>query len=189
MSRPPPRRQELEQKISNPVARDQPKGSDRPPGPGDYPIRIARDGMWYYRGTPINRKPLVKLFSSVLKRGPAGDFWLQTPVERGRIQVDDAPFTAVELSREGEGPHQVLRFRTNLDEWVAAGPEHPIRVAEDPGTGEPSPYVLIRDGLEALIVRSVFYELAELAVERPAAIGSELGLWSGGRFFTLGASC
>jgi hypothetical protein len=178
----------LDQRISIPVASDQPKGLIRRTCHGDYPMRIARDGTWYYRGTPIHRKPLVKLFSSVLKRDPAGTFWLETPAERGRIQVDDAPFTAVELSREGEGEEQLLRFRTNLDEWVTAGADHPIRIAEDPETGEPSPYLLVRNGLEALIVRSVYYELVDLAVEQRLAGGSEFGLWSNGSFFSLGAS-
>ena len=85
-------------------------------------MRIARDGTWYYRGSPIARKPLVKLFASVLKRDAQGDYWLITPVERGRIEVEDAPFTAVELATAGSGPEQVLSFRSNLDEWVEAGP-------------------------------------------------------------------
>ena len=153
---------------------------------GDFDMRIARDGTWYYRGSPIGRKPLVRLFSTVLRRDEAGGYWLVTPVERGRILVDDAPFVAVAMEVAGEGAGRQLTFTTNLDHVVAAGPDHPIRVAIDPDTGEPSPYVLVRDGLEALIARPVFYDLVELAEERGPAGTGELGVWSGGRFFTLG---
>jgi len=155
-------------------------------------MRIASDGTWFYRGSPIGRKPLVKLFSTVIKRDDDGDFWLVTPVERGRIQVDDAPFTAVELVVSGSGSAQVLRFRNNVDDWVEAGLEHPIRVETNPETLEPRPYITVRDRLEALILRPLFYELVELAVEREtgpedAGQGSELGVWSNGVFFPLGA--
>lgn len=153
---------------------------------GDFDMRIARDGTWYYRGSPIGRKPLVKLFSTVLRRDEAGGFWLVTPVERGRILVDDAPFVAVAMQAEGTGADQRLTFTTNLDQIVTAGPDHPIRVAIDPDTGEPSPYVLVRAGLEALIARAVFYDLVELGEERETDGKRELGVWSGGSFFTLG---
>lgn len=151
---------------------------------GHFDMRIARDGSWYYRGSPIDRKPLVTLFSSVLKRDEKGQYWLETPVERGRIDVDDAPFTAVEVDIEGEGPNQNLIFRTNLDQIVTAGPDHPIRVAFDESTGEPSPYVLVRDGLEALLTRSVYYALAEQVVEDESS--GQPGVWSDGMFFVLG---
>jgi len=151
---------------------------------GDFAIRIGRDGTWYYQGTPIGRKPLVKLFASVLRREADGTYWLVTPAERGRIVVDDAPFVAVECEPKGRGREQVLAFRTNLDEWVEAGPERPLRVAES--AGEPSPYVLVRPGLEALIARPVYYQLAELAVPDPED-PQALGLWSKGRFFRLGS--
>lgn len=153
---------------------------------GNFEIRIARDGTWYHQGSPINRMGLVKLFSTVLRRDELGDFWLVTPVERGRIDVEDAPFTAVELQVEGQGHDQLLTFRTNIDQLVTAGAEHPIRVAQDPETGEPTPYLLVRDNLEALITRSVFYELAELAEERDGADGPEMVAWSGGVPFVLG---
>ena len=150
----------------------------------EYEMRIARDGTWFHQGRPINRMALVKLFSTVLRRDEAGDFWLVTPVERGRIEVEDAPFVAVELQTGGSGEARILTLRTNLDQWVTVGADHPIRVAEDPDTGEPAPYVLVRDNLEALIGRAVFYELVELAGER--ADGAELGVWSAGVFFALG---
>lgn len=151
----------------------------------DLDMRIARDGTWFYRGTPIGRKPLVKLFSSVLRRDEQGVFWLVTPVERGRVVVEDAPFTAVELKVIGAGRGQTLRFRTNLDDWVEAGPEQPLRVSLAPETREPRPYILVRDRLEALIVRSVYYEAAELAVEGEGKNKNLLGVWSKGQFFPL----
>ncbi len=161
----------------------------RKPHPGeperDLNMRIAADGTWYYQNSPINRMPLVKLFASVLRREKDGSFWLVTPVERGRIEVEDAPFIAVDCESEGEGRGQTLHFTTNLDQRVTAGQAHPLRVAEQPESGEPKPYVEVRPGLEALITRAVFYRLVELAV--PADDDeSILGLWSSGRFFPLG---
>lgn len=159
---------------------------------GHYDIRIARDGTWYYRGSPIQRKPLVTLFSSVLKRDGEGRYWLETPVERGRVDVDDAPFVAVALEVSGTGDSQILTFHTNLDEIVTADRDHRIRVETDPETGEPSPYIHVRGGLDALISRAVYYQLAELAVSRPGARDSDdsgdpvFGVWSGGVFFELG---
>ncbi|WP_084462900.1 DUF1285 domain-containing protein [Oceanibaculum pacificum] len=154
---------------------------------GDFGIRIARDGTWYYLGSPIGRKPLVKLFSTVLRREDDGSYWLVTPVERGRIEVEDAPFTAVELVVEGAGEDQILRLRTNLDEWIEAGPDHPIRVETNPATGEPSPYIVVRDRLEALILRPVFYQLVEMGVERERDGKPSLGIWSKRQFFLLGS--
>jgi hypothetical protein len=151
---------------------------------GDLHMRIARDGTWFYHGSPIGRKPLVKLFASVLRREPDGSYWLVTPVERGRVEVEDAPFTAVELAFEGEGAARVLRFRTNLDEWVDAGPDRPIRVEPGDARSGPRPYVMVREGLEALILRPVFYELVALA-EPSGTEGRELGVWSQGAFFPL----
>ena len=166
-----------------------PGGDDRPDE--QYDMRIARDGTWFYHGSPIGRIALVKLFATVLRRDDAGDFWLITPAERGRIAVEDVPFVAVEVQAEGEGEDQTLSFRTNLDEWVTAGPEHPIRV-DQRAAGEaelsdaPAPYILIRDRLEARIGRAVFYELVGLAEERHTPQGIELGVWSGQTFFPLG---
>lgn len=167
------------------------------PGPdqgcGDFDIRIGRDGSWYYKGTPINRLALVKLFASVLRREPDGSHWLVTPVERGKVAVDDAAFVAVDVDRlpaaaPHDAPEATLMFRTNLDEIVVAGPDHPIRVENDAASGEPSPYILVRDGLEALINRATFYRLVEFAVERagPGEGNRVLGVWSKDRFFPLG---
>lgn len=152
---------------------------------GDFDIRIAADGTWFHQGSPIGRKPLVKLFSSVLRREEDGEYWLVTPVERGRVIVDDAPFTAVEFSVSGSGKAQSLQFRTNLDTWVELNSEHPLRVSIDDETNEPRPYILVRDRLEALVLRSVYYGLAELAVEETMEEGTRFGLWSNGSFFPL----
>ncbi len=159
----------------------------RPPvDRGDLGIRIARDGFWYYRGSPILRLPLVKLFASVLRREADGSYWLVTPAERGRVAVEDAPFLAVALLAEGEGREQQLIFRTNLDEIVTAGPRHPLRVATAAG-GEPAPYILVREALEAKLTRAVFYELVERGVTERIGADIAFGVWSGGAFFRLGA--
>ena len=158
---------------------------------GDLPFLIRRDGTWLYRGTPINRKELVCLFSSVLRREEDGSFWLQTPAERGRIEVEDAPFLAVELDWSGDGRQQVLSFRTNVDQVITAGPDNPIRVAHDLLTCEPTPYLFVRPGagvfgIEARISRPVYYELVALAVPEWVGCRRMLGVWSGGKFFALG---
>ena len=158
---------------------------------GDLPFLIRRDGTWVYRGSPINRKELVCLFASVLKRDDDGSFLLETPAERGRIEVEDAPFVAVELDFTGEGRQQVLSFRTNVDEVVTAGPDHPIRVSHDIITCDPTPYVLVRRGaahfhVEARISRAVYYELVALGVPEFVGCRRMLGVWSSGVFFPLG---
>jgi uncharacterized protein len=153
---------------------------------GDIDMRIARDGTWYYMGSPIGRMPLVRLFASVLQRDDSGDFWLITPAEMCRIQVDDAPFTAVDMTVDRTGAHQKLIFRTNLDEIVTAGPDNPIRVEVDPDSQEPAPYITVKDGLDALISRAVFYDLVEIAEVRDGSFSEMLGVWSSGEFFEIG---
>jgi uncharacterized protein len=152
---------------------------------GDLEIRIARDGTWHYRGSPIGRLSLVKLFASVLRREADGHYWLVTPAERGRIEVEDAPFLAVALTAEGEGVDRQLIFRTNLDEFVTAGPDNPLCV-ETAANGEPAPYILVRDGLEARLARPVFYELVEIGTEEQVESRRQFGVWSKGAFFSLG---
>src|SRR5438132_256492 len=152
---------------------------------GDLEIRIARDGTWFYRGSPIARLPLVKLFASVLRREADGLYWLVTPVERGKIEVEDVPFLAVALTVEGEGREQQLIFRTNLDDIVTAGPDNPVRV-DTAASGDPAPYILVRDNLEARIGRAVFYDLVELGREERVEDTAQFGVWSGGEFFLLG---
>ncbi len=153
---------------------------------GDIGMRIARDGTWFYHGSPIARKPLVKLFSSVLARDADGEYYLVTPVEKCPVAVDDAPFVAVELSVRGTGGNRSLALRTNVDEWIVVGDSHPIRVEFDPRTAEPSPYVLVRDRLEALISRSVYHELADIGCEEEVGESLLYGVWSEGSFFPLG---
>lgn len=158
---------------------------------GDLPFLIRRDGTWLYRGSPIERKEMVCLFASVLRRDAEGEWWLRTPAERGRIQVEDAPFVAVELDWAGDGPRQVLSFRTNTDQVITAGPEHPIRVSHDFLTCEPTPYILLRPGdgthgIEARVNRAVYYELVALAVPEYVGATLMLGVWSSGQFFPLG---
>jgi hypothetical protein len=152
---------------------------------GDIDMRIARDGTWYYLGTPIGRKPMVKLFSTIIRRD-GDDYFLITPVEKVGIKVDDAPFVAIAVDVEGEGEAQVLRFTTNVDETTEAGAGHSLRVVIDPDTQEPAPYVHVRSNLEALIHRNVFYQLVELAVSREIDGQRWLGVWSGGEFFPIG---
>jgi uncharacterized protein len=147
-----------------------------PSNVGEIDIVIRKDGTWVHEGGVIGREALVRLFSTILRKDPDGT-WLVTPHEKLRIRVEDAPFVAVRVDREGDG----LRFLTNVGDEVVAGREHPIRIAAGAG-GEPRPYVLVRGGLEALITRPVFYELVELAEER----GGELGLASAGAWFPLG---
>jgi hypothetical protein len=150
---------------------------------GVFPIRILRDGTWLYHCSPIGRKPLVRLFSRVLQRRADGSFWLATPYESGRIEVDDAPFVAVLCEASGSGPGRELRFTTNLDDEVRADAEHPIVLR---GTVEaPAPYLLVRPGLEARIARSVFYQLVDLAEEAEIGGRVRLGVRSAGIFFSL----
>lgn len=165
--------------------------ANRTPSPGTaradrgFDIRIARDGTWFYCGSPIQRPALVKLFASVLRREADGSFWLVTPAERGRIVVDDAPFVAVSLTAEGDARDRRLIFTTNLDEIVTAGPAHPLRV-ETAADGTPSPYIIVREGLEARLARPVFYELVDLAAQEEIDGERRFGVWSEGAFFELG---
>ncbi len=155
-----------------------------PPFCGDLDMQIKRDGTWFYQGTPIGRPGLVKLFSNILKL-EAGKYYLVTPVEKVGITVEDAPFVAVDFEVSGLGEHQDLQFETQVGDKVTAGPEHPLRFMRDAETEEPSPYVMIRAGLEALIDRKSFYRLVELGVHRPHKGQDWFGLWSGGAFFPV----
>ncbi|PVA09629.1 DUF1285 domain-containing protein [Pelagivirga sediminicola] len=147
---------------------------------GDLDMRIARDGTWFYLGTPIGRPELVRLFSTILRKD-GDDYFLVTPVEKVGITVDDAPFVAVDFEVEGEGQAQKLTFLTNVGDSTMAGPDTPIRVERDPETGEPSPYILVRANLEALIDRKSFYRLVDIGTHHDGWFG----LWSQGAFFGL----
>ncbi|MGC9417646.1 MAG: DUF1285 domain-containing protein [Rhodovulum sp.] len=161
-----------------------PVDSWNPPFCGDLDMRIARDGTWFYLGTPIGRAPLVRLFSTILKR-EGERYFLVTPVEKVGITVDDVPFVAVDFERAGAGPDQVLTFTTNVGDRVAAGAAHPIRVERDPETGEPAPYVLVRRNLEARIDRKSFYRLVDIGMRELHEGAEWFGLWSGGAFFPV----
>lgn len=151
-----------------------------PPFCGDLDMRIARDGTWFYLGTPIGRPELVKLFSSILRKDGA-DYFLVTPVEKVGITVDDAPFVAVDFNQVSGG----LQFETQVGDVVVAGPDHPIRVLRDPDTDEPSPYILIRANLEALIDRKSFYRLVKLGEEDVIDGQDWFGIRSQGQFFPI----
>ncbi len=154
---------------------------------GDIGLKIARDGTWFYQGAPIRRRPLVKLFSSVLRRDADGGFYLVTPVEKVPIEVEAEPFVAVAMERRGSGEAQRLTFRTNVDDMVAADNEHPLgfRPAADGSAPYSAPYIVVRHGLRARLSRPVYYELADLAIEFGPA--RRPGVWSGGTFFPFPA--
>ena len=151
-----------------------------PPFCGDLDMRIARDGTWFYQGTPIGRPGLVKLFSSILKK-EGEKYFLVTPVEKVGIIVDDAPFVAVDFDARGEGEDQRLTFVTHVEDRATASAENPIRVVRDPNTGEPSPYILMRSNLEALIDRKSFYRLVDLGEHEDGWFGVR----SSGAFFPI----
>jgi uncharacterized protein len=147
---------------------------------GDSEMRIARDGSWFHQGSPIGRPAMVRLFSTILRREANGGYVLVTPVEKLDIEVEDAPFVAVEMKAEGQGKRAKLAFRLNTGDLVTAGPEQALRFAQQEDS--PRPYLHVRGGLEALISRNVYYALAEIAL----ANGSNPpGVWSNGAFFPL----
>ena len=153
---------------------------------GDLDMRIDRNGVWYHHGSPIGRKELVRLFSTVLRRDEAGDYWLITPAEVGRIEVEDAPFLAVELTTSGAGADQIISLRTNVDKIVTVDGDHPIRCDIDSETGEPSLYLVMDGGVEARIARAVYYELVALGAEERHGGETSFGVRSSGVFFRLG---
>jgi hypothetical protein len=153
-----------------------------PPYCGDIGLRIRSDGVWLYRDSPIGRPALVKLFAGVLRKDADGRHYLVTPVERIDVGVADAPFLAVEMEVRGRGEAQTLIFRTNVDDIVEVGPEHPLRFAVEPGSGGLRAYLLVRGRLEALVTRALIYDLVDLA---EASEAGAFGLRSGGAFFAL----
>lgn len=155
-----------------------------PPHCGDLDMRIARDGTWFYLGTPIGRPELVRLFSTILRKD-GDDYVLVTPVEKVGITVDDAPFVAVDFEVSETGKDQTLTFETNVGDTLTASAEAPIRVVRDPETGEPSPYVLVRANLEALIDRKSFYRLVEIGNHQICDGQSWFGVRSSGAFFPI----
>lgn len=155
-----------------------------PPDCGKIDMRIARDGTWFYLGSPIGRKPLVKLFASILRRDESG-YVLVTPVEKVSIEVDDAPFVAVDFEVENPGKSQVVTFVTNVDDRAIANLANPVRLETDPVSGEPSPYVHVRRGMEALIDRKSFYRLVDYCCHEAHQGENWFGIWSANTFFPL----
>jgi hypothetical protein len=158
-----------------------------PPYCGDIGMAIKADGTWTYQGSPIGRAALVKLFASVLRRDADGRHYLVTPAEKVDVDVEDAPFMAVEMEVDGAGPEQRITFRTNVDDIVACGRRHPIRFVVEAGSGGLKPYVLVRGRLEALVTRAIYYDLVELAVPQRDQAPDQLGIWSGGVWWELAA--
>lgn len=152
-----------------------------PPFCGDIDMRIAADGTWFYLNSPIGRKPLVQLFASVLRRDPDDRYYLVTPVEKCGIRVDDAPFTAIRMAVHGEGRDRIIRFETNVDDEVTVDAAHPLRFADEPGTGGLKPYVTVRANLEALVSRALFYDLVGAGMVEEGWFG----VWSSGHFFPM----
>jgi hypothetical protein len=173
----------LEQRVSArplpPVERWQ------PPYCGDIGLKIGADGTWLYRGSPIRRESLIRLFASVLRKDADGRTYLVTPAEKVDVTVEDAPFLAVEMDVCGTGRAQQLILRTNVDDLMRCGPEHPLRFALQEPAGGLKPYVLVRGRLEALLTRALVYELAALAVEEQRDGRAVPGVWSGGVFFAM----
>jgi hypothetical protein len=153
---------------------------------GDLGICIDRQGRWFYHGSPIARREMVCLFAGMMCRAEDGGYLLATPDEVGRIEVEDVPFLAVEMFTCGCGREATISFRTNVDAIVTLDADHPLRVVENPETGEPSPYVLVGDGLEARLTRSVYYDLVARGWEEDLGGERVHGLWSRGTFFPLG---
>ena len=155
-----------------------------PPFCGDIDMRIGADGTWFYQKTPIGRAALVKLFASVLKK--EGDkYFLVTPVEKVGIVVDDAPFLAVEMNASVGNEGRILQFRTNVDDWISAGPGHALRFEPQPKTGGLKPYLHIRRDLWAKVTRALFYDLVALAEERDVGGKAMFGVFSQGEFFAM----
>jgi hypothetical protein len=152
-----------------------------PPFCGDIDMRIAADGTWFYMNSPIGRKPLVKLFASVMRHDDDGKYYLVTPVEKCGIRVDDAPFVAIRMTAQGKGRAQAICFETNTDDEVTVDAAHPLRFATEAGTDGLKPYVLVRGRLEALVARALFYDLVALGCIE----GEWFGVWSSGQFWPM----
>jgi hypothetical protein len=154
-----------------------------PPFCGDLDMRIGSDGTWFYMGTPIGRPALVRLFSTILKR-EGGKHFLVTPVEKVGIRVDDAPFLAVEMRKETDGASNLLRFRTNVDDWVRCDAEHRLRF-EAAADGGLTPYLHVRSDLWAKVTRALYYDLVDMGEERMIDGREMFGVASAGEFFPM----
>lgn len=168
-------------------------GSSKPPlekwNPelsGDIDIRISRDGEWLYKGEPLKREAIVRLFSTILRREDDGEYYLVTPVEKWRIQVEDAPLLAHTLEADGEGRQQVLTLTTNVGDVIAIGEDHPLEVGTYGSSSEPRPIISLQHGLTARLVTAAYYDLAGYLQNSPDDRPGVLGVWSGGKFFEVG---
>lgn len=179
--------QGLEELLKSAAAGGGPAPVERwdPPYCGDIGLAINADGTWLYQGSPIGRMPLIKLFARVLRRDEDGRTYLVTPAEKVDVHVEDAPFLAVEMQVDGGGSGQHIVFRTNVDDIVRCGSQHPLRFVEEPGSGGLKPYLLVRGRLEALVTRALYYDLVEMAVPSDGQNPDRLGIWSGGVWWEL----
>lgn len=155
-------------------------------GRGDFAMAIDAQGDWHHDGQRITRRGMARLFSTTLRRAADGSYWLVTPFEAGRVEVEDVPFVVVELRAEGEGAGRTIHLRTGLDEWLRLDAGHPLVMRPPPEGCVPAPYVTVRPGLEARLARAVYYHLVELA-EPAAADENQLGVWSAAYFVPLGS--
>lgn len=153
---------------------------------GNMDLRVSRDGQWIYKGEPLGREAIVRLFSTILRLEDDGEFYLVTPVEKWRIQVEDTPLLAHSLTVESNGAEQVIKLTTNVGEVLEVGDDHPLDVGNYPGTDEPRPVIHVRHGVTARLVTAAFYDLAEHVVERQGHTGPELGVYSNGNFYKIG---
>ncbi|MBW4933247.1 DUF1285 domain-containing protein [Marinobacter sp. F4206] len=175
---------EVEQIVKNPG--QPPLDQWHPDLSGDMDLRITRDGQWIHKGEPLAREAIVRLFSTILRREEDGEYYLVTPVEKWRIQVEDSPLLAHSLIIEGEGQDQVIKLTTNVGEILEVGEAHPLEVGEYPGTQEPRPIVRVRHGVDARLVTAAFYDLANHVVEQDTPDGPVYGIFSHGNFYKIG---
>lgn len=153
---------------------------------GDMDLRINRDGQWIHKGEPLGREAIVRLFSTILRREEDNQYYLVTPVEKWRIQVEDAPLLAHSLEKEGSGEQQILRLTTNMGETLELGKEHPLEVGQYEESGQPRPVVYVRHGVEARLTTSAYYDLADHVVEQEVDGNTVLGVFSNKVFYKIG---
>jgi len=153
---------------------------------GDIDLRISRDGQWIHKGEPLGRESIVRLFSTILRREEDEQYYLVTPVEKWRIQVEDTPLLAHSVEVEGSGVDQIIRLTTNVGETLEVGNEHPLDVSSYETSGQPRPLVRVRHGVDARLVTAAYYDLAEHVVEETVDGEPVLGVFSHGNFYKIG---
>ncbi|MGO1461049.1 MAG: DUF1285 domain-containing protein [Marinobacter sp.] len=155
---------------------------------GEMDLRISRDGLWIHKGEPMGREAIVKLFSTILRREDDGQYYLLTPVEKWRIQVEDTPLLAHSLEVTGTGEQQIIKLTTNVGETLEVGDEHPLKVDSYKDSAQPRPIIRVRHGVDARLVTAAYYDLAEHVVEQKIEGKSVLGVFSHGNFYKIGQS-